>query len=214
MRSRWFGIVLAILLAGVSVWAYPHLPPRVATHWNAAGQPNGYSSRGFAMALVPGLMVLITLLFQLLPLVDPKRANYAKFLDSYWAIANTVLLFLGSVHVLIIAHGLGYGVSIARLVPLFMGVLFIALGNVLPRIEPNWFVGIRTPWTLSSDTVWRKTHRTGGWVFFLGGCALMIEAFIPVSPFWPLYAVTIVPVVLVPVVQSYILWKREQHDHA
>jgi uncharacterized membrane protein len=210
MRSRWFGIILAILLAGVSAWAYPQLPVRVATHWNAAGQPNGYSTRAFAVAFIPGLMVLMTLLFQILPLVDPKRSNYAKFLGSYWVIANAVLLFLGAVHVLVLAHGLGYGVSIARIIPLFMGVMFLALGNVLPRIEPNWFVGIRTPWTLSSDTVWRKTHRTGGWLFFLGGCVLMIEALLPIT-WWPLYALTIVPVVLVPIIQSYILWKREQH---
>ena len=211
MRSRWFGIILAILLAGVSVWAYPQLPVRVATHWNAAGQPNGYSTRAFAVAFIPGLMVLITLLFQVLPLVDPKRSNYAKFLGSYWVIANAVLLFLGAVHVFVLAHGLGYGVSIARVVPLFMGIMFLALGNVLPRIEPNWFVGIRTPWTLSSDVVWRKTHRTGGWLFFLGGCVLMIEALLFPITFWPLYALTIVPVVLAPIIQSYILWKREQH---
>ena len=102
----------------------------------------------------------------------------------------------------------------SRVVPLGMGILFIALGNVLPRVEPNWFVGIRTPWTLSSDSVWRKTHRTGGWTFFLGGCALLIEGVTPLGNFWPAMAVTTAAAVLIPVIQSYVLWKGEHGDRA
>jgi uncharacterized membrane protein len=81
-------------------------------------------------------------------------------------------------------------------------------------VEPNWFVGIRTPWTLSSDTVWRKTHRTGGWLMVIGGLVLVVGAFLPHSTFLPLLVTTVVMVALIPIVQSYILWKREQHDRS
>jgi len=113
-------------------------------------------------------------------------------------------------HGMIIAAGLGFSVKIDRLMPLGVGLLVVFLGNFLTRVEPNWFIGIRTPWTLSSDTVWRKTHRTGGWVFVLGGLVLAIGAFLPHRAFLPLFVVTIVFMPLIPIVQSYILWKREQ----
>jgi len=214
MRNRWFGLFVALAALAVTWYAWDQLPPRIATHWDALGHINGYSTRAFGALFAPVLIVLMTLLFQVLPALDPRHANYGKFIGTYWAIANTVILFIGVVHVMVIANGLGYPVAMTRIVPLILGALFIALGNILPRVEPNWFVGIRTPWTLSSDTVWRKTHRTGGWTFFLGGCALLVEGVIPLGTFWPAMLVTISAAVLIPVVQSYLLWKEEKGDQA
>ena len=210
MRSRWFGLVVAALAAAVSVWAYPRLPETVATHWNLRGVADGYSSRFWAVALMPLVMVGMTGLFAVLPKMDPRRENYAKFLDSYWLIANAIIVFMGVAQVLVLANGLGYTVQVDRLLPLGVGLLFAFLGNYLTRIEPNWFIGIRTPWTLSSDTVWRRTHRTGGWLFVIGGIVIAAGAFAPRGTFLPLFVVTVVVVALIPVVQSYVLWKREQ----
>jgi uncharacterized membrane protein len=212
MRSRWFGLVIAAVAVAVSVWAYPQLPPTVATHWNLRGTPDGFSSRAMAVAIIPGVILLMTGLFNVLPRLDPRGENYSKFIGTYWLIANAVIVFLLLAHGMIIATGLGYAVKIDRLMPIGVGVLFIVLGNYLTRVEPNWFVGIRTPWTLSSDTVWRKTHRTGGWLMVIGGLVLGIGAFLPPGVFLPLFVGTIVIVALIPVVQSYILWKREKHD--
>jgi len=214
MRSRWFGLVVAALAAAVSVWAYPRLPETVATHWNLQGTPDGYSSRLWAVAMMPLLTLGLTGLFNVLPKVDPRRENYAKFLDSYWLIANAVLVFTGVADALILANGLGYTVQVDRLLPLGVGLLFAFLGNYLTRVEPNWFVGIRTPWTLSSDAVWRKTHRTAGWLFVVGGLVIAAGAFAPRGVFLPLFVATIVVVAGIPVVQSYILWKREQNGRA
>jgi uncharacterized membrane protein len=214
MRSRWFGLVVTALAAAVSVWAYPRLPETVATHWNLQGTPDGYSSRLWAVAMMPLLTLGLTGLFNVLPKVDPRRENYAKFLDSYWLIANAVLVFTGVADALILANGLGYTVQVDRLLPLGVGLLFAFLGNYLTRVEPNWFIGIRTPWTLSSDTVWRKTHRTAGWLFVVGGLVIAAGAFAPRGVFLPLFVATIVLVAGIPVVQSYILWKREQNGRA
>ena len=212
MRSRWFGLVVAALGAVVSVWAYGRLPETVATHWNLQGTPDGFSSRIWAVVLMPLVTVGLTSLFNVLPRVDPRRENYAKFLDSYWLIANAILVFTGVVHGLILANGLGYTVQVDRLLPVGLGLLFVFLGNYLTRVEPNWFIGVRTPWTLSSDTVWRKVHRTAGWLFVIAGIVIAAGAFAPRSAFMPLFVVTIVAAAGIPVAQSYVLWKREQHD--
>lgn len=214
MRSRWFGLVIAALAVAISIWAYPSLPPRVATHWDLRGTPDGFSSRAWAVALIPIVIIAMTVLFNVLPKLDPRRENYAKFLSSYWLIANAVIVFVLVAHGMIITTGLGYSVKIDRLMPLGVGFLFVFLGNYLTRVEPNWFIGIRTPWTLSSDTVWRKTHRTAGWLMVLGGLALASGAFLPAAMLLPLFIVTIVVVAVIPIVQSYVLWKRERHDRA
>ncbi|HYT62818.1 MAG TPA: SdpI family protein [Gemmatimonadales bacterium] len=211
MRSRWFGLVIAAVAVAVSIWAYPRLPPTVAMHWDLRGAPDGFSSRLLAVSIVPVVLLVMTGLYNVLPKLDPRGENYAKFLSTYWLIGNAVIVFVLVAHAMIIASGLGYSVRIDRLMPLGFGLLFIFLGNYITRVEPNWFVGIRTPWTLSSDTVWRKTHRTGGWLMVLGGFVLAVGAFIlPHGAFLPLFVTTIVIVALIPIVQSYVLWKREQ----
>jgi uncharacterized membrane protein len=210
MRSRWFGLVVAVLAAAVSVWAYGRLPETVATHWNLQGTPDGYSSRLWAVAIMPLVTLGLTGLFNVLPKVDPRRENYAKFLGSYWLIANAILVFTGTAHALILANGLGYSVQVDRLLPVGVGLLLVFLGNYLTRVEPNWFIGVRTPWTLSSDTVWRKVHRTAGWLFVIGGLVIAAGAFAPKNAFMPLFTVTIIVAAGIPVVQSYVLWRREQ----
>lgn len=210
MRSRWLGLVVAALAAVVSVWAYSLLPATVATHWSLRGTPDGYSSRLWAVTVMPIVIVGLTGLFNVLPKVDPRRENYAKFLGTYWLIANAVLAFTGVAHALIIANGLGYTVQVDRLLPVGIGLLLVFLGNYLTRVEPNWFIGVRTPWTLSSDTVWRKVHRTAGWLFVIAGLVIAAGAFAPRSAFMPLVTVTIVAAAGIPVVQSYVLWRREQ----
>jgi uncharacterized membrane protein len=211
MRSRWFGLVVAALAAAVSVWAYARLPETVATHWSLHGTPDGYSSRLWAVAVMPFVTLCLTGLFNVLPKVDPRGANYAKFLDSYWLIANAALAFSGLAHILILANGMGYTVQVDRLIPVGVGLLLAFLGNYLTRVEPNWFVGVRTPWTLSSDAVWRRVHRTAGGLFVIAGLVIAAGAFAPRRAFMPLFVATIVLAAGIPVVQSYVLWKREQH---
>src|SRR5712692_9274253 len=147
MRSRWLGPLLAAVALALSLWAYPHLPERIATHWNVRGQPNGYSSRTVAVLMAPLLMLAVSLLFRVLPRLDPRGANYAKFIVMYWLLANTVVVFLLGVHALLLAQGVGLPVRMTTLLFPGTGLLLVCIGNYLSRVEPNWFVGIRTPWT-------------------------------------------------------------------
>ena len=162
MRSRWFGLVIAAVAVAVSLWAYPQLPPTVATHWNVRGEADGFSGRVVAVSIMPLLIIVMTGLFNVLPRLDPRRANYAKFIGTYWLIANAVILFILIGHGMIVATGLGYPVKIGRTLPIGVGLLFIVLGNYLTRVEPNFFVGIRTPWTLSSANAGSLGNTTAG----------------------------------------------------
>jgi len=210
MRRRWLGLVIAAVAIVFSIWAYPQLPDRVATHWNFRGEPDGYSSRLFGVALMPLVILAITGLARVLPRIDPRSANYAKFIQVYWLMINGILLLMGVIHFAMLGNALGAPVNIARIMPVGVGLLFLLLGNYFGRVEPNWFLGIRTPWTLSSDTVWRKTHRTGAWLFVIGGLLMIACAFLRKTAVYVVFGLTIALVALVPVVLSYVLWRREQ----
>src|SRR2546427_13004143 len=206
MRKRWLGFVVAAVALAIGVWAWPRLPARVPTHWYILGSPDGYSSRLFAVLITPVILVVINGVFRILPRLDPRRANYEKFRDTYWLIANAVALFLLGVHVLVMINGLGRPVAMSRLMPVGVGLLFIVLGNSLARVQPTWFVGIRTPWTLSSDTVWRKTHRTGGVTFVIAGGGMLTTAVGSGPLGWVPLPPAPGPAVAVPGRQSHIPW--------
>jgi uncharacterized membrane protein len=212
MRNRNFGFFIALLAAAFSVWAYPRLPDVVTTHWNFKGEADGYSSRLLAAGLLPLFLAVLPLIFRVLPKIDPKGENYAKFSEAYWLIANTVGLFLAGVHVAVLLNAMGTPIDINLVVGLGVGLLLMVMGNYLGKVQPNWFMGVRTPWTLASDTVWRKTNRTAGWLFVLAGLIIAVVSFVPSIPTLTVMGVAIALAALIPVVQSYVLWKKERAD--
>src|SRR2546428_4678382 len=141
MRSRWFGLVIAALAVAMSIWAYPQLPPTVATHWGLNGTPDGYSSRLWALAIIPVMLVIMTVIFNVLPKIDPRHENYAKFLSSYWLIANAVIVFLLVAHGLIIAAGRGFALTINRLIPTGPRLLLAGSPESLVPGPPPWLLG-------------------------------------------------------------------------
>lgn len=210
MRSRWLGYLVAAVAAAVSVWAYPRLPPRVALHWDWSGQPDGYGSKLLAAVLLPVMILGMRALLSVLPRIDPKGENYQKFASTYWLIFNGVIVFMGVIHLAVLGYGLGAPVRMDRVAAAGVGVLLVMIGNYLARVEPNWFVGIRTPWTLSSERVWRRTHRVGGWILVLGGALIVLTVFVPAGAVIPVFVGTIALVAVVPVVLSYVFWRRER----
>jgi len=210
VRNRWIGVIVATVAFAAAIWAYPQLPPRVATHWNIRGEVDGYSGRFAAAFIIPLAILVLAGVAHVLPKIDPKRANYPKFLDTYWLLINGILIFMGAIYLAVLGNAIGAPVPIQRVIPIALGFLFIIIGNYLGRVQPNWFLGIRTPWTLSSDTVWRKTHRLGAWVFVIAGVLFMASAFVPGARGAVPLAVIIMGLVLVPVVYSLYLWMRER----
>jgi len=206
------GLLVILAAAGFSVWAYPRLPAEIATHFDLQGDPNGWSTRLFAAAFVPALGIVLAMLFSILPGIDPRKANYPKFGPTWWTIGNAVLILLALVHVAMLGKALGWSINLTRIAALGLGGILILLGNLMTRIRPNWFMGIRTPWTLSSDTVWRKTHRFGGVAFVIAGVCVAATALVNSS--WGLYvALGITGAAgLCSVVYSYLVWKGEQNS--
>ena len=145
------------------------MPDVVASHWNAAGELNGTMPKFWGLALIPLLMYGFCALLAVLPRIDPLRNNYQKFQDYYEGFILVFAAFLFFIQLQIILWGLGIHVSPNLTMPVMIGGLFVYIGFMMEHAEPNWFVGIRTPWTLSSDSVWKKTHQRAGALFRLAG---------------------------------------------
>jgi uncharacterized membrane protein len=209
MRGRSFGYWVTAAAGLVSFWVYPLLPPRVPMHFAASGQPDGYGPKLFAVLVGPVMVLVLRLVMGVLPRLDPRRENYRKFRETYWLFVNGLLLFIAVLHVTVLGYALGAPVRVDRVGTGGLGVLLVVIGNYLGRIEPNWFIGIRTPWTLSSEHVWRRTHRLGGWILVLGGLSCIGTIFVSSKAALPIFVGTIALVVVIPVVISYVLWKRE-----
>jgi uncharacterized membrane protein len=165
-RQR-FGLAAAfvVLSALVSVLAAPSLPDQVVSHWNAAGEPDGTMSKTAALALIPGLTAVLLAMFAAIPRVDPLGENIAEFRAHYdWF----VVVFTGYmllVHAGIVVFNLGYEFDFTALILAGVAGMFYYIGVLLEEARQNWFVGIRTPWTLSSEQVWNDTHRLGARLF-------------------------------------------------
>jgi uncharacterized membrane protein len=205
---KWYPVFLIAVTAIASAIAYPRLPETVPSHWNLQGQVNGWQPRGRAAFLMPIVLLVLWGLMRGLPAIDPRRANYAKFQPTYDFVVNAVLTVLALIHLAVIGAALGAPISIHRLVPIAFGVMLIAIGNQLPRARPNWWFGIRTPWTLSNDRVWERTHRVGGYLMAAAGAAIIIGALVTKLA-GPLIIVCIAGAGLGSVIYSYVAWKQE-----
>jgi uncharacterized membrane protein len=206
---KWISLLIVVAAFTVSAIVYPRLPATIPTHWDLSGQPNGWSSRLWGAWLIPVFLLGMWALVQVIPKIDPRGSNYAKFGGAFEAIIDTIMLFVLALHIVALRSALGHPVQMQRVLPIGVGVLLIVIGNLLPRARPNWFVGIRTPWTLSSDRVWEKTHRFGGRVFVAGGLLIAIASVLWVSEAHIVLVVVMTLVASSVVVYSYLERKRE-----
>jgi uncharacterized membrane protein len=208
MKKHWYFFLLIIISIGISLWAYPQLPDQVPTHWNAAGEVDGYSSKLFAVLFGPILLAGIYGMLLGVAKIDPRKENYQKFAGVYRVFVNVTSTFFVAIHIAVIFSGLGYHVHMDWIANIGLGLLFMILGNYLPKVKANYFIGIRTPWTLANETVWAKTHRFGGKVFFIGGVMLIVSAFVTSTFRVFLLISSIVFIAVVPMVYSYFVYKK------
>lgn len=210
---RWYPVLLLAIALGVSVALYQRLPERMPVHWNAAGEVDGYGSRAMGAFLMPTVMLGIMVLVPVLPRIDPRQANYEKFKPTYYFVMNLVLTFMFATHFVMLAAALGSRIPVGRVIPFGVGVLLAVLGNVLPRARSNWTFGIRTPWTLSSDRVWERTHRVGGYLMVAGGVAIALAAL--GAPMTTIPIVTVLAVAFSvggAFIYSYAVWRQEKRS--
>ncbi len=180
-KAEWGWLALATLSLVLASAVYSSLPPLLTTHWNARGVPNGYMSRFWGIGLFPIMSFGLAMLFWAIPRIDPRRKNFPSFLAYYDALAILLLLFLLAVQVFVVLWNLGRQYSPMPLVSIGVGCLVFYTGVLCAHARPNWFVGIRTPWTLSSEAVWYKTHKVGARLFKAAGILALAGAFFPIS---------------------------------
>ncbi|OAQ52885.1 hypothetical protein HTG_11195 [Natrinema mahii] len=200
-----------VLSAIVSVVAAPELPDPVVSNWNAAGEPSGTLSKTLALGLVPVLTAALLAVFAAIPRVDPLRENIGEFRPYYDWFVVVFAAYLFVVHTGIIAFNLGYEFDFVALILLAVAGLLYYCGVVLTHAKRNWFVGIRTPWTLSNDEVWDRTHALGGKLFKLTAILAVVGLlFGEYALYFLLVPVAVTAVGTV--VYSYYLYERIEQD--
>jgi len=208
-KYEWIALATILIAIAASPYFYQHFPEQVATHWNFQGQPDGYSGRAFAAFFFPALILGIYLLITLIPLIDPRKDRYKDFSRPYNNIRLSIVFFFVAVYALASLNGIGYNLPVQIIMPVGVGLLFIILGNIMPKMRRNWFVGIRTPWTLSSETVWNKSHRFGGKMFVLAGIIMILSTVMPPVWYAPLFFGSVVLISLGTIFYSWWVWKKE-----
>ena len=212
MNKRWVVVAVNVVLLGIALLFYPQLPERVPSHWDLHGKVDGTMSK-FPGAFLGSLMSLaVLLLLPLLRRIDPRRASYEKMEPTFYLVVNIVALMLAMVQGLTLAVSLGMRIDMLRAMLFGAGLMFVLLGNYMPRLRANWWMGIRTPWTLDSDEVWRRTHRLGGRLFVGAGAVTMVATLLPREAASAIAAVSITTAALIPVIYSYLVWRTERRE--
>ena len=213
MKTNWrielalLALIALMFAAAIIVW--PAAPADIPVHWNASGDVDRYGGKVEGLLGIPLLASAIYLLMRYLPRVDPLRANYARFGGAYTAIRAGILLLMAGIYAVVIAWVVKRPVDVSLVVPVAVGALFVLVGSVLGQVKPNWFVGIRTPWTLSSSESWVRTHRLGGRVFIALGVLFAVTGLFKLGSFGYVVIGAALAAVAALVVYSYVVWRSD-----
>ncbi len=204
-------VFVAILPAIYFAVVYSSLPNQLPMQWGFDGEVNRYGNKSeyIILAVLP---ILLYVLMKFLPKFDPKQGNYQKFQGFYDSFIIAIVVLMSAFFFLALAEGTNPGsVNIGKIIPIAVGGLFVFIGNFLPKAKQNFFFGIKTPWTLSSENVWMKTHRFGGVAFIIGGLLIAITPFFG-GILQVACMIASISLILWTIPQSYIYFKNEKHD--
>lgn len=204
-------IILIIIVFSflVGAYFYPQMPEKTASHWNFKGEVDGYMPKFWGMFLMPLISAAMLLLFIFIPKIDPLKENIEKFRKYYDGFIALIILFLFYLYVLTILWNIGVRFDMSRLIAPAFSILFYYIGIFTENAKRNWFIGIRTPWTLSNEKVWDKTHKIGGKLFKIAGLIALLSVFFPD---FALFFV-LIPVILISaytIVYSYLEFKKQK----
>ena len=199
-------LISILLLAAYVAWKYPGLPDPMPTHWNAAGQADDYTPKLQGAIVLAAVPLFIFIVFKLIPVVSPRGFRTESFTGVLNILMTASVVFGSVIGSVAIRAAYGADFNISTFVMVAVGLLLMVLGNFMGKVRKNFFIGIRTPWTLASDEVWAKTHRLGGWCFVIAGAAMALLAVLAPTVEWIIYIV--LAMALVPVVYSYFAYRR------
>ena len=201
-------LAIIVITIAISAYYYPKLSDNLPSHWNSEGIVDGYMAKNMGIAFVPLIMILFSSMTFWVPKLDPKIENFRNYFDGFIII---LMLFFLFIHLQIILWDLGIQISPNKSFPIALGILMIYVGFLLSKSSRNWFIGIRTPWTLQSDYVWEKTHKIGSKLFIAVGIISMIGIFFGKFAIYFLL-IPVFAAVLITFFYSYYLFKQEQKN--
>jgi uncharacterized membrane protein len=205
-RANFFSYLFIVAAVGVAAFLYPNLPDSIPSHWNVQGEVDGYLPKPWGVIVLPLVAILVFVIMRLIPVISPKGYRTESFANVMHIFQVTMVGFMSLVSILVLLAASGVDVPINGAIFAALGTMFIVLGNYFGKIRKNFFLGIRTPWTLASDEVWARTHRLGGRLFVLQGLVMLSGVLfeVPVALLLGMVGV----IVVVPVVYSYLVYRR------
>ncbi len=199
-----FMILLSFIMGA---YLYPLMPDSMASHWNIKGEVDSYMSKNLGLFLMPAIGLGILIMFMLIPWIDPLKRNIEMFRKHYDMFIFILITFLFYIHILTVLWNAGYRFSMTQMIAPGLAILFYYVGVLVGRAKRNWFVGIRTPWTLSSDVVWEKTHKVGGILFRMAAVVVVLAMFLPQYAFYLILA-PIIGVAIATIIYSYVEYRK------
>ena len=204
---RLAALLVAIGLAA-SLSVFGSLPDSMPVHWNASGIADGWMAREYAAFLMPAMIAMGAVLFAILPAISPKGFELDGATRAYRRLCGAILVFMLATHLVMLAAALGYG-DVGRTIPVLVGVLFAVVGNYVSKVPRNFFIGIRTPWTLADEDVWFRTHRFGGRAFVVAGLVVVLAGlFLDGTRLAPVLVAAVAATALLTVGYSFVAWRR------
>ena len=209
MPSKTTIIILSLIILSfiAGIYYYQILPEEIASHWNSKGEVDGFMNKTLGIFLIPILTLIFFLIFILVPQIDPLRKNIAKFRNHYNTFILVFMIFMFYVYLLTLSWNLGYRFNMSLMILPALTLFFIYIGFLLEKTKRNWFIGIRTPWTLSSDIVWDKTHKLGGLLFKISGALILFGAFFQKYLTWFIVIPIIISTIFL-LIYSYVIYER------
>jgi uncharacterized membrane protein len=210
MRKSEIVTILIILFSfAIGICLYPKMPAEMASHWNAQGQVDGYVSKFWGLFLMPIISLILFFLFILIPKIDPLKTNIEKFRKYFDNFVTIIILFLFYLYLLTIFWNFGVQFSMNQVLAPAFGILFFYCGILVEKAKRNWSIGIRTPWTLSNDKVWERTHKIGGKLFKVVGIIAFLGIIFPNYAFF-LILFPVIAVSIYTVIYSYFEYRKER----
>lgn len=208
VKKEWYFFVIIFIPLLVGLILYPQLPEKIPTHWNIHGHIDGWSDKSFAVWFFPLLNFAIYLLMIFSPFIDPKKNNYIRFQPAYKFIRFTIHCFFSLIHLISLLYSMGVHLQIGIIVKILVSCLFILLGNNMGKVKHNFFVGIKTPWTLASEEVWSKTHRFAAPLWVIIGTIGIFLSFIQATWANFLLFASYIFMCAIPIIYSYFIFRR------
>lgn len=209
MKQSKSSILLTVVSLLLSLTVFSSLPEQIPAHWNVHGTVDRFAPK-LTVFIFPGIIFLITILFQFMRRTDPNSDNYDKFQREYHRYTFVIGLVFFAVQIMTIAAAFRMDFNVNLIFCLGIGSLFIFIGNLLPKTKHNYFIGIRTPWTLADEQNWFRTHRLAGKIWVLGGLIVALTALAPESFQVPVFLTVLAVMVVTPFVYSYTDFRKKR----